>query len=89
VRAIFLVRQDAGLAEAVTAAVVPKARAFAALLPHAHAIDASAGSASRDLVEFYLAVVESTPVIDLAYRPDLSRIGRLVDAVVDAATRVS
>lgn len=89
VRAIFLVRQDAALAEAVTIAPVPKPRAFAALLPHVHAIDASAGPASRDLVEFYLAIVESTPIIDVAYRPDLARLDRLVDVVIDAAARAS
>jgi hypothetical protein len=88
VGAIFLVRQDPALA-GVTITPVPRAQAFAALLPHVHAIDAGAGPASRELVEFYLGVVESTPVIDVAYRPDLSRIGRLVDAVIDAAARAS
>jgi hypothetical protein len=87
--AIFLVSQNVARAEAVTIAPVPRQRAFVALLPHAHAIDASAGPASRELVEFYLAVVESTPVFDVTYRPDLSRIDRLVGAVVDAAARAS
>jgi hypothetical protein len=89
VGAILLVRQDAALVDAVTIAPVPRARAFTTLLPHVHAIDASAGPASRNLVEFYLGVVESTPVLDVAYRPDLSRIERLVGAVVDAVAQAS
>jgi hypothetical protein len=87
--AIFLVRQDAALADGVSVSPVPRQRAFAALLPHVHAIDAGAGPAARDLVEFYLGVVESTPVLEVAYRPDLSQIDRLVAAVVDAAARAS
>jgi hypothetical protein len=84
-RLILLLTQDAALSKPMTLEPTPRARAFSALLPHAHCFDPTDQSQTGRLVSDYLAIVEQVPVIDVRYRGGLAQLPDLVAAIIDAA----
>jgi hypothetical protein len=82
--AIFLLRQDEQT-ERPRLALLPQARAFSALLAHAHCYNAQDRSHTRRLADSYLAMVSLVPVFALQYRPDLQRLPELIEIIQDAA----
>lgn len=57
--------------------------AFSAVLAHAYCFDLSSPSEVARLSRDYLQLVATVPVYQIAYRPDLRRLGLLADMVVD------
>ena len=86
--AIFLLRQDEQT-ERPRLALLPQARAFSALLAHAHCYNAQDRSHTRRLADSYLAMVSLVPVFALQYRPDLQRLPELIEIIQDAAATCS
>jgi hypothetical protein len=68
--------------------LIPKARAFSELLPHAHCFDAEDQAHKRQLVNDYLELVARVPVFLLEYRPDFRQLPRLIRAVMEAASGI-
>jgi hypothetical protein len=60
---------------------VPAARAFTAVLPHAHECAIGGPERVRRSIERYLDLCARTPVFELAFTPDLSRVARLAEQV--------
>jgi hypothetical protein len=62
------------------------AHAFAALLEHAHCFETYNAERRARMVHFFLDVVTRVPTLKLRFRPDLSGLPRVVDAVEHAIT---
>jgi hypothetical protein len=67
--------------------VVPQARAFSALLPHAHCFDPQDPNETSRLVNHYLTLVESVPVYHLQYRPSFADLEQITQAVTALGDR--
>jgi hypothetical protein len=85
---IFLLVQDPGPALPCISQLL-QARAFSALLAHAHCIDEQDSAHARRLTIDYLQLAASVPVFMLRYRPDLQQLPQLIGSVVEAAYRVN
>jgi hypothetical protein len=84
-RQILLLTRDATLHDPLSLTALPRARAFSALLPHAHCFDPTDQSQTSRLVSDYLAVAEQVPVFELHYRGGLAQVPALVSAIAGAA----
>ena len=84
---MFLLEQNARLTN-VRVSLIPKARAFSELLPHARCFDAEDQAHKRQLVNDYLELVARVPVFLLEYRPDFRQLPRLIRAVMEAASGI-
>jgi hypothetical protein len=82
--AIYLLEQRTEGAPMSIARVAP-ARAFSALLPHAHCFDLSDVDATRVFTDDYLTLASEVPVFSVRYAPDLDRLPELLHTIVSAA----
>jgi hypothetical protein len=83
--AIYLLEQcKTGAATADVVRLSP-ARAFSALLPHAHCFDVTDVEATRRVASDYLTLAERTPVFTLSYAPDLDRLPELAGTILSTA----
>ena len=85
VRSVFVLSQDPAAPADVRIDRIAPADAFALLLTHAHCFDEADRTATRPMVETYLAFADHVPVLALTYRPDFAKLDALVDAVLTAA----
>jgi len=82
-RAIVLLTQAPAASELLKVTRVPKHRAFASVLTHAHSFDPEATAEAARLSRDYMDIVEQTPVFSVTYLPDFSRLQELLTDLVD------
>lgn len=87
--AIAILKQDPTLDQEWTLTRIPANDAFRALLQHAHVFDLADEDERRRVVSHYLAVVATTPIYDLVYRPDFSHLPELAAAISDIVSPVA
>jgi hypothetical protein len=80
--AVVLLAQDSALAQVLDLQALAPARAFTALLPHAHCVDPYDAAEAARLVRDYLALVSGVPIYQLTYRPSFASLDHLVDRVI-------
>jgi hypothetical protein len=85
--AIFLLQQTPSLTGA-RVSLMPRARAFSELLPHAYCFDMVDPMYMRQLAEDYLQLVACVPTFRLEYRPDLENLALLTRNIVERAARI-
>jgi hypothetical protein len=83
--AIFLLRQDDDLATP-RIALIPRARAFSELLPHAHCFDVADPKHTRQLVNDYLRLSAAVPAFTLDFCPAFEHLPQLIRTLVDTAS---
>jgi hypothetical protein len=81
---VFILRQQADF-DSPRISLLPRARAFSEVLPHAQCFDPVDPTHSRRLVQSYLALAARVPVFTLEYRPNLQHLPRLIHAILEAA----
>ena len=79
--AIILLEQVPDLDAPFSIETVAAARAFSAILPHAHCFDPYDLAEAARLVDHYFAVVHHAPVYSVRYRPSFTFFDSLVSAV--------
>jgi hypothetical protein len=86
--AIVILQQDVAAPEAPVASRLSAAKAFPAVLSHAHCFDAADLIERRRMVSAYLTIVSRIPIYTLEYRPHFERLPQLIDAVLAVAAAV-
>lgn len=81
--AIFLLARDESVAGPVVERV-PPSQAFTRLLEHGYGFTLADSARTRSMMESYLRLAETVPVLDLRFRTDFSGMPQLADAVVSA-----
>ncbi|MFB3855258.1 MAG: hypothetical protein ACE148_15745 [Vicinamibacterales bacterium] len=84
-RAVVLMNRSADDSDHQPVALVERlgpSRAFPSVLAHAHCFDLAGRDSRARLLERYLDLVETVPVLDLTFRPGLDLLPAVVDVVV-------
>jgi hypothetical protein len=84
---VFLLEPDPDLDEPVVDDVRP-VEAFRALVTHAHCFDPATRTSTGPLVRAYMEIADRVPVRRVRYRPDLDRLGAVVDRILKAGGEV-
>jgi hypothetical protein len=77
----LLERQRGQTAQLVTIEEMSKADAFASLLKHAHCFNPHDGERRARMIQYYLDLTARVPVLRMRFRPSLSELPAVLDAL--------